>query len=463
MKQAGWSIRRRLMTWLLLPMLAVAGIMMLEGFFAARNAADKAYDRLLLASALAISERVAVERGNLIVDLPYVALDMLSSAAQDRVFYRIVGPDETFITGYDDLPDVPAGIELPAGEAVFFNAVYKDTDVRVAALSRPFVLRDRTALYRIEVAQTKGERTLLMREILGRSAVRAGILILLAGVITWFGVTNGLAPLARLQEAVARRSPTELRPIQHHVPREVAALVRAINDLMARLEANTANVQRFISDAAHQLRTPLATIRGQAELALNQQDADEVADTLAALAKSTERTSRLADQLLSMSQIAKSEADRDTHVRLDLAKLASAVTREFVPHGLAAGQEISFDGAGPVMVRGDAILLEELLRNLLENAAQYCPPDSAFAVSVEVNGAGMAELTVRDNGPGIPPAERENVFERFYRVAGARARGCGLGLAIVREIAGQHRGRVAVGEGIGGAGTAICVVLPLAA
>ncbi len=461
--QAGWSIRRRLMAWLLLPMLAVAGVMMLEGFFAARNAADTAYDRLLLASALAISERVAVERGELIVDLPYVALDMLSSAAQDRVFYRIVGPGETVVTGYGDLPSVPAGTDLPAGDAVFFNAVYKDTDVRVAVLSRPFVFRDKTAVYRIEVAQTKGERTLLMREILGRSAIRAGILILLAGIITWFGVSNGLAPLARLQEAVARRSPSDLRPIQHDVPQEVAALVGAINTLMDRLAANIENVQRFISDAAHQLRTPLATIRGQAELALNQRDSEEVGVTLAALAKSTARTSRLADQLLSLSRISRSEADRDIHGCHDLTKLASAVTREFVPHGLNAGQDISFEGEEAVKVNGDALLLEELLRNLLENAAQHCPPESAISVSVGTNGAGKAELNVRDNGPGIPPAERENVFERFYRVAGGGAQGCGLGLAIVREIAQQHSGRVTIGDGGDGTGTAIRVELPVAA
>ncbi len=442
-------------------MIAVAGVMMVEGFYAARNAADTAYDRLLMASVLAISERVVVERGELVVDLPYVALDMLSSAAQDRVFYRVVGPNETVVTGYADLPELPDDVDLLAGEPVFFNAVYKDTDVRVAALNRAFVFSDRTEYYRVEVAQTKGERVLLMQEILLRAATRAGILILLAGVITWFGVAKGLAPLTRLQEAVARRSPAELRPIQHDVPQEVAALVRAINTLMARLETNIESVQRFISDAAHQLRTPLATIRGQAELALDQQDSDEVAETLAALAKSTKRTSRLADQLLSLSRISRSEAGRDTHSGVNLTKLASDVTREFVPNGLKPDQEISFEGDEVIKVHGDALLLEELLSNLLENAAQYCPPEAMIDVSVRANGAGTAILDIRDDGPGIAPEERQNVFERFYRVAGSGEQGCGLGLAIVKEIATQHGGHVTVGDGADGTGTTVRVKLPL--
>ena len=456
MSQANWSLRRRLLVWLLAPLVLLSALMLVQAFYSAREAADKAYDRLLLASALAIADRVVVENGELDVDLPYVALEMLSTTAQDRVFYRVVGPGDAFITGYSDLPSLPDGVAPADGAPVFFDATYRGDRVRIAALAQPVTTAEVSGRYLVQVAQTRGERDRLTRELVLGSASQLLLLLAVVVLVSWLAIRRGLAPLARLQGAIMARSPDDLRPLDQEVPKEVRHLVGAINDLLGRLGATLGGMQRFIADASHQLRTPLAALQTQTEVALREPDPGAVREALERLQQSTRRTSRLANQLLSLARA--TPQPPHAHSPVDLARLAKSVATDAASTAVERDIDLGFElDQGPHRVVGDEVLLGELMRNLVDNALRYCPAGARVTVRVRRGEAICFE--VEDDGPGVPPSERERVFERFYRTPGSAADGCGLGLAIVREIAQSHGGTVELCDGRDGDGLLVRVAL----
>jgi len=453
------SLRRRLLVWLLGPLLAVCGGITLESYFSSWEFVNRAHDRTLLGSALAIAERVVVVDGDLEIDLPYVALEMLGSDGQDRVYYRVDGPDGAFITGYRDLPSSAAVIGGAFGP-VFFDAEYRGEDVRVAALSRDITTRSLSGRFAVHVAETAAERNLMTRELLYRMATRLLILTAIASLIAWYGVGRGLVPLEELQRAIRRRSDHDLRPFSQEVPGEVRHLVGAINDLMARLGNSIASMQRFISDASHQLRTPLAAIRTQTEVALRERDPEAMREALERLRRITAQTSRLANQLLTLARAAPEAGRVEKPAVLDLAALTRKVAGDWVPAALERGIDLGFEGPDrPVRVYGNALMLRELAGNLVDNALKYCPSGARVTARVAQDGAA-AVLEVDDDGPGISAGEQDRVFERFYRIVGSPADGCGLGLAIVREIAMGHGGTVTLTDGSQGKGLLVRVSLP---
>jgi two-component system sensor histidine kinase TctE len=288
-----------------------------------------------------------------------------------------------------------------------------------------------------------------------------GLLIVLAGLAVWYGVGRGLAPLSALRREIESRSERDLSALpEEQTPQEVRPLIHAINDLLARLGAAIATQQRFIADAAHQLRTPVAGIKTQTELALRQKRPDEVQATLKQLHNATEQTARLVNQLLSLARTEPVGGRVQNSEPVDLVRLARDATTEWVPRALDRKIDLGFDSPlDAARVEGDAFMLKEMLNNLLDNAVRYTQPGGQVTVRVEPAAGAMA-LTVEDNGPGIPEPERERVFERFYRVLGSGADGCGLGLAIVREIALSHGGEASIAIGANGAGTVARIVLP---
>ena len=461
MSTATWSIRRRLLSWLLISLLLVCMVLLVMNYFQARNAADAAYDRLLAASAQAIAERVIVSAGELEIDLPYVALDMLASTAQDRVFYQISSPEWGFVTGYEDLPPPPEKASLSGSADFYYNVMYRGEPVRIAMLSRPLAPWGLQGSFQVQIAQTLGERNRLTWELVLASALRLLAVVVLAAAITWFGVRKGLESLIHLQQLIRTRSPQDLRPITQVVPLEVRDLVDAINQLMARLEANLATMQRFIADASHQLRTPLAGLQAQVEMLLREQDPPAHSKPLQKLLAATHRTSHLADQLLSLAR-ASPESGALTLVPIDLTALAKTVTREAVPRAIVRQMDLGFEGEGPLIVHGDPLLLQELLKNLIDNALRYCPAQSHITIRTARTAVGEALLEVEDDGPGIPPGESARVLERFYRIPGAPGDGSGLGLAIVSEIADRHGAVMALDSGAAGRGLRVRLVFPKA-
>ena len=453
------SLRRRLVVWLLTPLFVIFAAMLAESYSSVGRSADKAYDRSLLGSALAIAERVVAIDGQLEVDLPYVALEMLTSTAQDRVFYKVTGPNDGFITGYRDLPPPPSGLAMD-DQPVFHDVIYRGEEVRVVTLSRSIVDRNLSGRFLVQVAETVSGRELLTREILTGAAARQLLLIAAAGLITWFGIGRAFKPLNRLQQAIRRRSPSDLRPLRQDVPKEVRHLVEAINQLMDRLKVNIETMQRFIADASHQLRTPLAALQTQTEAALRDRDPDSLRRALLRLNASTRRTSRLANQLLAIAQVSPEPGARPPREPLDLAGLAAEVTRDWVPAALERKIDLGFEAPeAPAMVLGQSVLLGEALKNLIDNALRHAPDGGH--VTVRVVGAGpCVNLEVEDDGPGVPLDQQARVLERFYRVPGDKSEGCGLGLAIVKEIAENHGARITLAAGRDDRGLLVRISFP---
>lgn len=441
MNWSGRSLRNRLLLWLLVPLFLLSLLVLGEEYQRARSSANLAYDRVLLGSALAIAERVVLDDDRLVVDVPYVALEMLTSAADDRVFYRILGPDEEFITGYRDLPSIPDEFR-PLGDApLFYDAQYRGDAIRVGSVTR-FASNGRLSLqYTVQVAETVRARAALAQRFLIGAGLRQAALMIVVGLIVWFGVGRGLAPLKGLEAALGRRSSSDLRPIHHEVPAEIRQIVAAINSLLARLAASIEAQRRFIANASHQLRTPLAALKTQTELALSESDPNERSRALGHLQGTIRHTARLVQQLLSLARVEPDGGTRAERAPVDLAALAAVVTGEFVPTAVRCGIDLGLERAPDtprdLTVAGDPLLLEELLRNLLENALTYCPAGSRVTVRLEAKG-----LAVEDTGPGLSETQYDAVFERFYRPPGSPGEGSGLGLAIVREIAEQHGGTI---------------------
>lgn len=456
------SLRRQLLGWLLtllIPLLLVGGI---AATFWAYHFSNLAYDRSLFRAALALADQVVVVNGEVVVDLPQKALDLLEYDKDDWIYYRVVGPHGRTITGQDELP-LPQRLPQP-GEHVYYDAVLKDQPIRVAAFALPLSGTSIAGVAIVQVAETKAKRDLLADEIIAAVMLPQILIVLLAGALIHFGVRRGLAPLGELQGAIEQRSHRDLSPVPlEQAPPEVRPLLRAMNDLLQRLRASIAHQQRFTADASHQLRTPLAGIRAQAELALRERDPAQIRRALEWIQAGTSQLSHLVSQLLALSRV-EPGAGREVEMQaLDLHRLTREITVEWVEAALQKHIDLGFESAEEaVPVRGNAMLLRELLANLLDNAIRYTPPEGKVTVRLSTH-AGQARLAVEDNGPGIPEAERENVFERFHRLQDNTDSGCGLGLAIVREIALLHGGEVAVETAGDIGGTRMVLTLPLLA
>jgi len=461
------SLRRRLLTRLLVPLAALAVGLGVGGAALIHGFVQSTHDRVLAGSVLAIAERLAVsdDDGEVTVDLPAVAFGMLESQARDSIYYN-VAHGGGIVTGYLDLPVLDPET-LPVNVTLFRDDTYHGLPVRVAAQVRRVYGEPRPVL--VQVAET----------ISGRNSAEIGMLLWLtvlevalvggSGLLVWGAVGRGLAPLLRLRRVIDARSvrgSLALVPLPLAVvPREALPLVVAINGLLERLDQSIGTMRRFTADASHQLRTPLAVLR--THLALLRRHGTGTAEGRAALDDvdgAVRRLERLLTQLLALARADEDNPVAATAEVADLLQVAMEITAEQVPAALALGVEVRFDAPpedGPVpRVAGNAVLVGELLANLLDNAIRYNRPGGT--VTVRVTGTPDApRLEVEDDGPGIPPAERGRVFERFYRVprGGEEARtGSGLGLAIVRALAERLGAEVGLNDRAEGPGLLVVVL-----
>jgi two-component system, OmpR family, sensor histidine kinase TctE len=455
------TLRRQLIAWLAGPLFILWSVSTVIDYDIAKRFVNLAYDRALLEAALDIGRQVKVANNQIYVDLPEVAMQFLQTRESGGLYYLVSGPRDEFITGEPDLPRLPG--DASVDRVRYYDDEFRGQVIRAVALRVPVDPGTGQGAVQIQVAERITARDEFAREIILRMVLPQAVLILLAGLAVWYGVGRGLAPLSTLRREIESRSHRDLSALpEQQAPQEVQPLIRAMNDLLARLGAAISVQQRFIADAAHQLRTPIAGLKTQTELALRQSRLSDVQGTLVQLQTATERSTRLVNQLLSLAR-AEPGGGRDVATeRLDLARLAREVTIEWVP--LALGRKIDLgydDDADALWVEGNPLLLREMLGNLLDNAIRYTPSGGQVTVRVAGSPHGIL-LSVEDNGRGIPEAERGRVFERFYRVLGTGEEGCGLGLAIVREIAQSHRAEVSLTEGAGGRGTVVQVAFPRA-
>ena len=449
--RASRSLRQRLTYWLIGPLILLIAVGTFVSYRIALSAANKAYDSALLDPALAIASHIRRDGSRFELDLPSIAIDALRIDTEDRVYYQVLGPRNELIAGTPRLPSAPQPMQ--SDEHAFYDASLDGERVRVAALA--VGVENGTVV--VQVAETLIKRDKLVLELLIASTVPQLVIAFAAVALFWFGIGRGLAPLDRLREEVAARSPRDLRPVAvEGKPREVKPLIGALNQLLSRLNAAIESQQRFIANAAHQLRTPLAGLKTHAELARRQPSTVELKSLLDMISGETERTSHLINQLLTLARAEPGEVASGRPVNLH--DLIGRDVREWVQRALHKNIDLGFE-LEDAWTLGEPLLLHELFANLLDNALVYTQSGGSVTVrTTERNGE--TTLEVEDNGPGIPEVDREKVFERFYRIAATEGEGCGLGLSIVAEIAGRHNGRIDLTAPAGGRGTLIRAIFP---
>ena len=445
------SLFGEILDWMLTPLLLLWPISLALTWLVAQGIANKPFDRALEYNAHALAQLVTTHKGKAQFNLPQPASEILRADDSDMVYYQVTGPSGELLSGERALPLPPPNETHFPGEVLLRDAELRGIDIRMAYIWVRLPGREaRQAL--VQVAETREKRSVLATEIIKGVMLPQFIILPLAVLLVWLALARGIRPLHQLEERIRARSPDDLSPLDHQaVPLEVAPLVDSVNDLLTRLQDSLATQKRFLADAAHQLKTPLAGLRMQADLAQREgTSTEELKRSLQQIGRSSIRATHTVNQLLALAR-AEGSGVGIARQPCDLAKLTIEVVRDSVPRALDKRIDLGYDGAQPgesgVWVDGNPTLLKELVRNLVDNAIHYTPSsaDKPGVVTARVLADRFGQvllLQVEDSGPGVPESERELIFQPFYRALGTDADGSGLGLPIVLEIARQHSAEV---------------------
>ncbi len=464
------SLFGEILDWMFAPLLLLWPLSVAITFLVARSLADAPFDRSLADRTLVLAEHVRTYTHAPAKESLAVTANHLLQDNEDRIYFQVLDLNGELLAGDPDFPR-PRLYDFAEVERVKLrNATIREVEIRTAYSHVLGPSADGNANGRwmlIQVGETLERRGRLANEIIKGVIFPQFLILPIALGLVWFGLSRGLAPLKSMQHRIRTRRPDDLSPIDPHgAPEELEPLVDAFNDLLARQALSLSAQKRFIADAAHQMKTPLAGLRTQAELAMRETDPKQLQRSLAQLVRSASRTAHMISQLLSL---ARTENLRDATALdpLDLYPLVRALASEWADEALKRRIDFGIEhDAGPARISGQPILLREMVGNLIDNALRYTPERGMVTVRIRVT-ADEIVLQVEDDGSGIPLAERSMVFERFYRMPGTPGDGSGLGLSIVREIAAQHGARIEVDDGIPwpaargrGAGTRISVCFP---
>jgi two-component system sensor histidine kinase TctE len=436
------SLFGEILDWMLAPLLFVWPISIAFTHYFANSVASFPYDQSLREQVAAISRQISFVDGRAELAAPALAQIFLRSDEIDNVYFHLLGRDGRLIVGDPELPAPTKPDELFAhapSEVLFRDDEFRGQTLRVAYLylQEAGASADRGVL--IEVGETTEKRSQLANKIIASVILPQFVIIPLAVVLVWFGLSQGLRPLTRLRDRIEARREADLSPIAlRRVPEELRPLTEAFNSMLARMQHNVTAQRRFIADAAHQMRTPLTGLKTQAQLAMRETDPAELRHALRQILSGADRASHLVDQLLALARAEASENSPQTLVALDLDHLLREVVASWVVQALEKGIDLGYEPAGGVVIQGSAFLLREMINNLLDNALRYTPAAGRVTARVIAQG-DFALLEIEDSGPGIADEESQKVFDRFYRVDGTDGDGSGLGLAIVREIAEVHQ------------------------
>lgn len=450
------SIRQRLVVLLLIVAAVLSGLLYLSVRTVADAAVETTQDSILGAATVAIAEELRGGDEGLSVDIPYAAFSMLGSTGEDRVFYRILIDDMT-VTGYDDLPTPPAA---PNGlTPVFYSATYQDADVRIGAVARTVLIAGRQVAVQVLVAQTRTTQDAISRQMANRAATLGLGFFAFAAILSVLTARSVLQPLDRLAEAMGRRGPQDLRPVDRALPAELATLTNALNGFIARLRTALSRTETFITEAAHHVRTPLATVRAQAEIAMRQTDDAATRATLRNVIRAVDDSARSAGQLLDHATVVYRTDQRADEV-FALGPLILDVTESFRPTADMRDIRLSVDlPSQQVRLRYDRLLVESALRNLIDNAIKYSFSDSQIDIVLKA-GPQSSEVSICDRGRGLggAAAHLSGRFQRGDNVDDVI--GSGLGLTIVRDVAGGIGGSLTLINRDGG-GTCATLTFPL--
>jgi two-component system, OmpR family, sensor histidine kinase TctE len=451
------SLFGEILDWMLTPLLLLWPISLVLTWLVAQSIAAKPFDRALEFNAVTLAQRITVQQGQIQFTLPVSARELLRADDLDTVYYQVVGDKGELLSGEPDLPQPTAEDTLPAGEVRIRNAQLRGTDLKVAYLWVRINAQDSTQKPRlalVQVAETLEKRSVLATEIVKGVMLPQFVILPLAVLLVWLALVQATKPLSHLEERIRARSPDDLSPLDvETVPLEVTPLVASVNDLLLRLKESIATQKRFLADAAHQLKTPLAGLRMQADLAQRSgANAEDLKQSLRQIGRSSIRATHTVNQLLALAR-AESSSSVATHLPCDLAQITMNVVRDSLPRAMKKHIDLGYEGAQPgsagASMPGNPTLLSEMIRNLIDNAILYTPSSETKPGVITVRllvdpFTHVRVLQVEDSGTGIPPAERELVFQPFYRVLGTEVDGSGLGLPIVQEIARQHHATVSI-------------------
>ncbi|MCB2018310.1 MAG: sensor histidine kinase N-terminal domain-containing protein [Hydrogenophaga sp.] len=436
------SLFGEILDWMLTPLLLLWPLSLVLTWFVAQGIASKPFDRALEFNLQALTQFVVTKDDKVTFNMTPQARDLLKADGSDIIYYQILDPGQGMISGSTDFPAPPESDVRAAGRVLMRDDVVKGEDVRVAYtwLERH---KEPNRLVLVQVGETKGKRSTLATEIIKGVMVPQFIILPLAVLLVWMALVRGIRPLSDLEQKIRARKPDDLSPIEESfIPQEVAPLVSSINDLLTRLKASLTTQKRFLADAAHQLKTPLAGLRMQAELAQREDNPKEIHNSLQQIAHSSKRATHTVNQLLALARAETTGRTLPT-AQIDLARLVTEVVRDTVPRAMEHGTDLGYEGPDEMpehcLMDGNPTLLQEMTRNLVDNAINYSGSGGVVTARVLFDRfSGVQILQVEDNGPGIPESERELVLQPFYRTLGTNVDGSGLGLAIVHEIAQQH-------------------------
>ncbi len=435
------SLKSTIVFRLILPMmLFIIIIESIFSYFVTLHNVEETYDRWLLDSARSLEQEVKVIENEVSVKLSDTALKIFKWNDVGSTYFKIQAENKGILVG--DLPRRNLSPPLNGKAMVFSNLLLNGEELRMVSLKASGDLPENVT---IQVAETLDKRQSRFTEILIADLAPQLLLTLLIGLFLYKGVNRGLAPLHELTRDIAQRSPSDLSPIpETHVFKEVKILTDTINNLFEKLSQSIDAQQQFIANAAHQLRTPLAGFKLQAERAQREESIETMRPALSQIQNSADRISRMINQLLVLAR--SGQVEESHHFEsIDLLTLTKSICMEWVPKALENDISLSFESPeNSLFIEGDEILLTELLANLLDNAITY--GHSQGNIIVKLIQQPTPSLIIEDDGPGINEIEYKKVFERFYRIPGSSGKGCGLGLAIVKEIADLHQIKLAMGK-----------------
>jgi two-component system sensor histidine kinase TctE len=449
------SLFGEILDWMLTPLLLLWPVSLVLTWLVAQGIAGKPFDRALEYNVGALAQLITVSQNRAQFVLPLPARELLRADDLDTVYYQVTGTQGEFLSGEKDLPTPPDDEKLPVGEIRIRDEEFHGNALKVAYMwVRLDTPGSRPAL--VQVAETMDKRSVLATEIVKGVMLPQFVILPLAVLLVWLALVQAIKPLHHLEERIRARNPDDLSPLDvESVPLEVAPLVSSVNDLLMRLKDSIATQKRFLADAAHQLKTPLAGLRMQADLA--QREGGSAADlkqSLRQIGRSSIRATHTVNQLLALAR-AEGSGSTISHQRCDLVELTMDVIRDCLPRAMDKHIDVGYEGTQlgteGVTLQGNPTLLKEMVRNLVDNAINYTPSSSekpgVITARVLMDPfSKVLVLQVEDSGPGIPLAERELVFQPFYRALGNEVDGSGLGLPIVLEIARQHRAVVTVDD-----------------
>ena len=430
------SLRNRLV----LTLTGGAAILAILLFFAIRNyatqVAQQGQDNILAASMTSILDAAAIRDGNVEIDIPYASFSMLSTPSDDRIFYAIYR-DETFLSGYSDLVLFPVE---PDRESTFEFADFQGETIRLVVASRTLIGKDQRTEIRVALAQTQDALSGTLAQISRNAALFGTGFFALATLLSLWATSVTIGQLDRLTKSVTRRGPQDLSPFEKPVPKEMVPLVTSLNSLMGRLDHSLTQSEDFIAEAAHRVRTPLATVRSYAEATLQRVEKEENRQAVRSMVRAIDESSRAAGQLLDHAMIT-FRADHLERHSLDLVVLVQELVTRLTPIAEMKDLELHLKSEAPVNILGDPILIQNAVRNLIDNALKYSPSEST--VEITVTASPNPQIRVCDRGSGFADEEVDTLSARFKRGKNSEGTiGSGLGLTIAKDVATAHGGEL---------------------